>query len=212
MSDKQLRASWLSLHGEPLSGCAPPLEIWEAVQGHGNEADVRALLEHSVACADCATLWRLARELTTAPGEVSTPFPLWSHLWRPRWVASGVALAAVAAVFAFSFAPRLARRDATVVRGSESEALSPAGKVVLERAHPVLRWTGAPDGSRYAVTVSTSDLTILFRATDLLNPELELPSGVVAAVPAGGTVVWRVEATLVDGRRLRSKAFLSRLE
>ena len=215
MSDaeiEQLRAAWAVLaRGGPVAGCAVPEDIWEAVQGHRSEAQVRALLEHSIFCVDCAALWRLARELGAAAREAAVPIPLWTRVRRSRW-ASGAGVLAAAAVLALALSPRILHRDVAELRGGESDVLSPLGEPLLRRAHPVLRWSGAPEGSRYAVTVSTLDLTILYRTSDLSTAEVELKPAVLAGIPAGVTIVWRVDATLPDGRRLRSKAFLSRLE
>ena len=219
MSDAELeslRAAWAALPpSERPQGCTPPDDIWEAVAGRRTEEEVRTMLEHSLRCADCAALWRLARELTAAAGEstAEVPAPPVHFLRRARWVAGAGALAAAAAL-AVALAPRLTpRQEAPVVRGGESEALRPiAAGAGLPRTHPVLRWTGAPEGSRYTVTVSTTDLTVLYRKSGLAEPSLELPPEALSALPAGTEVVWRVEATLPDGRRMASGAFLSRLE
>ncbi len=214
MSDEELeglRATWAELpRGEPLPGCAAPEEIWEAVQGECPEARLSALLQHSITCSDCATLWRLARALDEAARPAVAPLPL-----RPRravWLAAAGALAA-AAVLAVALWPGPPRQDSAALRGSEAALLKPtAGEDVLPRAHPVLRWTGAPEGSHYSVSVSTEDLTMLYRTSGLSTAEVELPPAALGGVPAGGTVVWRVEATLPDGRVVKSMAFLSRLE
>jgi hypothetical protein len=212
--NEQLREMWAALPGgEPVPGCAPPEEIWTAVQGEASQAQVRALLQHSLLCAECATLWRLARELSAVAPAASLPVSLQAWTTGRRWLLGGGALAA-AAILAVAFWPVAApRQDSVVLRGNESAALRPVpGEEVLQRAHPILRWTGAPAGSRYGVSVSTQDLTMLYRASGLSTPEVELPAAALAPLPPGATVVWRVEATLPDGRVLKSTAFLSRLE
>jgi len=219
MSDAELealRAAWAALPpSERPRGCTPPDDIWEAVAGQRTEEEVRAMLEHSLLCADCAALWRLARELAVPAGigAAEAAAPPVHFLRRARWVAGAGALAA-AAVLAVALVPRLtARHEPPVVRGGEAEGLRPVpGMASLLRAHPVLRWTGAPEGSRYTVTVSTADLTVLFRKSGLSTPEVDLPPGTLAGVPSGAEVVWRVEATLPDGRRMTSRAVLSRVE
>jgi hypothetical protein len=215
---ESLRAAWAALPpSERPSGCSSTDDIWEAVAGHRTEEVVRGLLAHSVACADCSALWRLAHELAAAAGipeaAAAEGSPRRPSPWPGRWVAGAAALAA-AAVLAVALLPRLAgRHEPPVVRGAEAEMLrAAAGSRTLGRAHPVLRWTGAPEGSRYAVTVSTSDLTVLYRRSGLTVPELELPPGALSGVPPGGEVVWRVEAMLPDGRRMTSGAFLTRVE
>jgi hypothetical protein len=219
MSDAELemlRAAWASIPpGNRLPGCAPPEEIWEAVLGQRSEAQARVLLEHSVGCSDCAALWRLAHELSAAADAVE-PKPSSAEPARRslvRWAAPAGALAA-AALLAVVLWPRLSvPPEGPVLRGSESEGLrSEGGDVPLERAHPVLRWTGAPEGSRYTVTVSRRDLTVLYWASGLASPQVELPPAALSALPPGAEVVWRVEANLPDGRHLTSGAFLRRVE
>jgi len=171
------------------------------------------MLAHSIGCADCAALWRLAHELQTTDRAQVSPapvVPLRSRNWR--WLAGGGALAA-AAVLALVLVPRAGQREASpVVRGRDDGLLrqDPAAGT-LDRAHPVLRWSGAPEGSRYSVVVSARDLTLLYRKSGLDTPELEIPAEVLTGVPPGGDVVWRVEAIAPGGRRITSGAFLSRL-
>ncbi|HUM13799.1 MAG TPA: hypothetical protein VLT82_22820 [Myxococcaceae bacterium] len=222
MNEQQLealRAAWAARPPTaPGPGCPPPDAIWEAVAGQRAEDEVRTMLEHSLGCPDCSALWRLARELRSVdePRAAATfpagPVPLWRA--RPiRWFAAVGTLAA-AAVVALAILPRGGTHaPAPVVRGAEEFRLraDPASET-LPRAHPVLRWTGAPDGSRYTVVVSKRDLTVLFRKSGLAAAELELPADALADVPAGGEVVWRVEAIAPGGRRISSEAFLSRVQ
>ena len=221
MSDaevEKLRAAWAALPpSAPGPDCAPPDAIWEAVAGKRPEHEVRALLSHNLGCADCSALWRLARELGSAGREGAAVAPAEVVPLRragpPRWLVGAGGLAA-AAVLALLLLPRPGHRETTpVVRGSEDAVLAPDPAArTLDRMHPVLRWTGAPDGSRYTVVVSTGDLTVLYRKSGLASPEVEIPAESLAAVPAGGEVVWRVEAIAPGGRRISSGAFLSRVQ
>src|SRR5262249_13180892 len=72
MSDTELetlRAAWAArAPTSPGPECPAPDAIWEAVAGDRPEAEVRAMIEHSLQCADCSALWRLARELHGAAG------------------------------------------------------------------------------------------------------------------------------------------------
>jgi hypothetical protein len=219
MSDaelEQLRTAWAALPpGGRLSGCAPPEEIWEAVLGQRDEAQVRALLEHSVRCSDCAALWRLAHELGGAALalEASPAAPATLRRLPRRWAVAGGALAAAALLAGVLWPRASVAPEGPVLRGGDAEALrSVLDNLPLKRAHPVLRWTGAPEGSRYTATVSTRDLTVLFRASGLAAPEVELPPAALSSLAPGAEVVWRVEATLPDGRRLSSGAILTRVE
>ena len=126
----------------------------------------------------------------------------------------GAGTLAAAAVLAFVLLPRPGTRETSpIVRGGNEPSLRAApGAELLARSHPVLRWTGAPYGSRYSVVVSTRDLTVLYRKSGLTIPELEIPAEALSGVPAGTDLVWRVEAIAPGGHRLSSGAFLSRLE
>jgi hypothetical protein len=211
-----LRAAWAArAPSSPGPGCPAPDAIWEAVAGDRPEAEVRAMLEHSLQCADCSALWRLARELhgaagslrPTAQGDV-VPFRSRST----RWIA--VAGLAAAAALTFVLLPRTGRNvPAPVVRGTDGTVLlaDPATRK-LDRAHPVLRWSGAPEGSRYTVVVSTRDLTVLYSRSGVAQSELALPPEALSAIPPGGEVVWRVEAIAPGGRHTSSEAFVSQVQ
>lgn len=221
MNDRDLdalRAAWAARPPTaPGPQCAPPDAIWEAAAGKRPEDEVRAMLEHSVGCADCSALWRLAHELGGA-GEADSPVRSTEVISRARprptrWLVGAGALAA-AAVLAVLLVPRRAtREEPPVVRGTEEAAVRPdPASVTLDRKHAVLRWTGAPEGTRYTVVVSTRDLTVLYRKSGLATPQLELPEDALSGVPAGAEVVWRVEAIVPGGRRISSGAFLSRVQ
>jgi hypothetical protein len=196
------RAAWASLApSEPGPLCAPPDEIWGAVHGRLSQPRLRVLLEHSASCADCASLWRLARELS--PAEEPLRFP------RKLALAGAGALLAAALVVLVVLPRSAFRREQPMMRGAQPGGLRPvAPDEPLLRARPRLRWTGGAEGSRYAVTVSTPDLKTLYRADALSIPELDLPPGTLDPVPPGGSVVWRVEAVAPDGRRSSSATFL----
>jgi hypothetical protein len=211
-----LRAAWAATPATaPGPDCAAPDAIWEAARGDRPETEVRAMLAHSLGCADCSALWRLARELLAVEAEAGGPAPVIPLArFRPaRWLVGAGALAA-AAVLAFVLLPRPGTQETSlIVRGGNESMLRPApDAVLLARNHPVLRWTGAPYGSRYSVVVSTRDLTVLYRKSGLTAPELEIPAEALSGVPAGADLVWRVEAIAPGGRRLSSGAFLSRLK
>lgn len=221
MSEQELdalRAAWAARPPvSPGPDCPAADSIWEAVGGKCTEDQVRTMLVHSLQCADCSTLWRLARELHGAAGDLApdaegTVVPL-QRRHPPRWLAI-VGTVAAAAAIALVLLPRGASRSPEpVMRGTEGPALrADPGTGTLDRRHPVLRWSGAPEGSRYSVVVSTRDLTVLYRRSGVVATELELPPDALAEVPAGGEVVWRVEATTPGGRRISSEAFVSRVQ
>ena len=220
MSDPELdalRAAWAARPPtSPGPDCPPADAIWDAVAGQRPETQVHSMLAHNLHCPDCSALWRIARELHAAAGDVArgegTVIPL--QRTRPsRWLAVVGTLAAAAAV-ALVLLPRTpSRGPEPVVRGTEGPMLrADPATGTLERRHPVLRWSGAPEGSRYTVVVSTRDLTVLYRRSGVIGTELELPPDALADLPAGGEVVWRVEAIAPGGRRISSEAFVSRVQ
>ena len=220
---ERLRSAWAAMPpSERGPGCAPPDEIWAAVQGERSDDRARTLIEHAIGCADCATLWRLARELSVAAAtadaeERPAPAPVPASarvLPFRRPVVVGAGLLAAAAVLLVLVPRRLPPGGPPAeLRGTGGAELRMApGTESVFRNRATLRWTGAPPGSRYAITVSTPDLTVLFRATGLTATEVVVPADALAAVPSGSQVLWRIEAILPDGTRLASPAFMSRIE
>jgi len=209
-----LQAAWAALPpNAPGPECTPPEAIWDAVAGNRSEREVQAMLAHSLGCADCSALWRLAHDLRGASERSSAPSAV-IPLRRPapvRWLIGAGAL--VAALLALMLVPRGGPRETSpVVRGTEVAVLRADPETAsVDRAHAVLRWMGAPEGSRYTVVVSTRDLTVLFRKSGLVASQLELPPETLSTVPPGEEIVWRVEAITPGGRRISSGAFLSRL-
>lgn len=87
----------------------------------------------------------------------------------------------------------------------------PAGKP-LARDGCVLRWSGGPPGTLYAVEVAREDLTVLLRAEAVEESEYRIPENVLASLPPGATLFWRVEAVLPDAKRIESPVFRATLE
>src|SRR4030095_4923441 len=130
-----------------------------------------------------------------------------------RGCAPGWALSAAAALVLVSLPSEKSLAPDPVVRGTEATVLraDPATST-LDRRHPVLRWTGAPEGSRYTVVVSTRDLTVLYRRSGVVANELELPPDALSGVAPGGGILLRIRAIAPGGRRAASEAFVSRVQ
>ncbi len=196
--------------GKPAGGCDQAARIWPAVRGELREEEVRALLDHSIGCADCAAAWRLARELSAGAGPASPAARLFSIR---RWVApiAGVALAASLLLFARAHQPQT--DAAPAFRGAGDGAIQSLLPDVPQprREGLLLRWSGPP-GARYSLQVATASLDQLFRAHGLTEPQALVPAPALAGLPPGAQLVWRVEATLPDGRRVQSPAFRATLE
>jgi hypothetical protein len=188
-------------------GCAAPEKIWAAVSGDLPFAELRALTDHSVRCGDCSEALRLARELraASAPSKKAT-IPRWSP--GPRWLI-GVALAAgVAGLLAVSTNLRRNGTEPELERGvAAPEIRSALANARQPHASLVLRWWPYPRATRYTVTLATEDLRVLFQKSGLETPEVAVPPATLAGLSPRARLVWRVEATLSDGRSIESPAF-----
>jgi hypothetical protein len=61
------------------------------------------------------------------------------------------------------------------------------------------------------VTVARRDLEVLTVARELERPEFVVPGDVLSRLAPGESLLWQVEATLADGRKVRSATFSVRL-
>jgi hypothetical protein len=82
---------------------------------------------------------------------------------------------------------------------------------VLSRDQFLLTWTEGPAGTKYAVEVMTEDLRTLHVSSDLDTARFLVPPEVLARVPDLSRVLWRIEATMPDGRVERSRTFVVRV-
>ncbi len=241
-SDPTLRAleQAFASGGVPTPEACPPAEaLWSARHGEGDAEDRRRTVEHLARCAGCAADWTLLGPAEDSPmgaglrparaghspaptrhGPAPTPQATEPpRVRRPRrWP---LLLGAAAAVVLIVLVVRVPLdRDApppAVERSAESAGAAAiralAGTdAVLPRDRAVLRWTDLGPEARYTLDVAGEDLALLVTARGLARPEYALPAGALAAVPAGGSVTWRVEAVLPDGRRVASEAFRARVD
>jgi len=199
----------------PGAACPDPGRIWDAVHATLARDEAHAVVRHVADCPSCAAAWRLAM---TDPARASGP-----GAGGPRargGVGRGVAVAALAAAAALAVLVWLgAPERRSALPAAEFRDTAPAGiaslipdGTVLPRAAPVLRWTAAGPDARYRVELSLDDLTPLAVEHALVEPAWEIPAAVLARVPPGSTIVWRVEARLADGGTVTSPAFVHRVE
>jgi hypothetical protein len=186
-------------HGE----CSSPEKIWDAVAGRLSASRARALVDHSVGCGECAHLWRIARD-AQASDELRSTVPDPAPPWR-AWLGWG-SLAIVSAAAALAFV-LLRPAEPSVDRGrTGNAALSARMPTTLPRDGFRLQWTPAGEGARYQVLVTSTDLTVVDRASALSATEYQVPASRLASFPSGTTLLWRVEARLPDGKTLSSAA------
>lgn len=206
--DDALRRAFQDLPAtsRPRDDCPEPELLWDALAGSLSPAEQRRIVDHTAECRLCAHAWRLGYEMRSGVREANreTP-PVRSRRW-PLAVAASVLLAALVAVPLYFSPPpsnlRQPPRAEIVSALSEEIALSPAG---FE-----LRWKGPPEAI-YSVVVTTEDLRVVMRRTQLRVPELRVPAEALESLPPGATLLWQVEASLEDGTQLSSATFRARL-
>lgn len=100
-----------------------------------------------------------------------------------------------------------------IVRGAAEPALkSTLGDARQPRASLVLRWVPYAHALRYDVTLATPELRVLFHRSGVELAELAVPAPALEGLPSGARLVWRVEATLEDGRSVESPALTLELD
>jgi len=198
--------------GAPSTPSCPPAQrIWQASVGELGPGEVREVLDHVAGCAHCAWAWKLAVELDRdSPAvEDEDAVVVAAAAARPAntgWIWAGVAVAAVA-LFALTVPTLLPPpADPGPWRAGEVSQIRTTVER-LPRDAFVLRWEGAPEQVRFEVTVTTEDLRVLHRVTELEQPELLVPASSLDEVPDGGVVLWRVELVRADGTRTTGGAF-----
>jgi hypothetical protein len=157
-------------------------------------------------------VWRLARDVSEeafsdeiVPETARRP---------PRWVFAAAAAAAMLVigltVFQFSLQEN---RSTPIYRSDPSgvvESLIPSGSAVPKNEF-VLKWSG-PQGARYDVVVGDEDLRPLAEARMLEATDYRVSPEVLAGLPRGARILWRVVAELPDGRRVSSPTFANEVE
>ena len=219
LTDEHLREAF----GTAIRGDGPDAAtteaIWRAVSGACSPAELQALLEQVRACPELAEAWRMARAIhaevvpSQAPAPASTPTV--GHVvrgpatwWRQPAVVGAGAVMLMAAVALLVVQPGpVQNRGPGPMRADTIDLATTLDETPLQRDAAVLRWTAAPEGTVYGVTITTDALEPVARVGGLHAPEWQIPPESLAAVPAGTVLLWRVEAQLPDGTRQRSPTF-----
>lgn len=197
----------LAEKARPGADCPPSVDIWSAVGGELSGARTRELGLHTVACASCAELWRLARQVIIEGAIPDRQVPAAGRRFGAyRWagLAASVAVLATATVLLIQrpSAPPPALRAPEVQ--AKLRSLVPE-ETPLSRTHALLRWQG-PEEAIFSLTVTTGDLRPLFQVEDLDTGEFLLPAELLAGLPDDATLLWKVDARTPDGGEL-SQAF-----
>lgn len=196
--------------------CPRAERFYPAVRGELDARDLDALVEHAASCSACALAWRIARRAETAARQPSGATLLAApHRWR-RYAATVAALAAMLVLVIGLEWRRPGSEPALepgVTRRAEPVRIESAlDGETLARSDAVLRWRAPEEGLRYELWVTSENLEPIVHATDLERPQYRLSPERLRRLDDGARLLWRVETTLRDGSRLRSKTFISRLE
>jgi hypothetical protein len=215
LGDDRLRAAFVlseSLvveHGE----CPPPERLWESAREELRPQENEEVIRHLAACAECATAWRLARDLSGARAAAVTPIArprLARSAWAPFAAAAVILIAVGAALQLFTIHPTVA----PAYRADEGAWIRPAPESVrpMPRERFVLRFTPGPEGTTYDVRVTAKGLAPLARGIRIERAEFHVPPETLAALPRGTKILWQVTGYLPDGRVSDSETFISEIE
>jgi len=213
-----LRAAFASLSADAAPGpdCPAPDSIWEALRGGASDRAAAAIVDHTSRCHACAEAWRLGRELSGERRAVDRAVARTPALRTPAFgVWAGLAAAAALLIVAgIAVVLPLRERPPEATRAGEEKTIRSLVEETasLPRDACVLKWSAPETGARYTLRVGTPDLTPITSVQSLEQPEYQVPVKSLEKLPPGATIVWRVEATLPDGRRIASQAFMNRIE
>jgi len=212
LSTEELRRRFASLSEQAVPGdsCPTPEAIWDALRGEASSAQTESIVMHTAECPACAEAWRLGREFAGQSGAAARePVRRWPGRWTILALAASLVIVAGIAIqrIMWSPAPIPTRSAAELTIRSllgESEA--------LHRQACRLRWSEAGPQARYVVRVGGADLSMIDTSPSLDKPEYVVPEKSLEKIPPGATIVWRVEASLPDGRKMASPAFKNVIE
>jgi hypothetical protein len=186
--------------------------IWRAVAGELPAAERREIVDRMATDPSYAEAWRVADELWHASHEEGAT-GAGGHVrwWTQSWFATAAVLILGVSIVLASMLNRSPDNEYRNPVGYAVGSLVPSG-TFLSREGFRLRWTPAPQGSRYHVRVTTEDLRVLTTVEDLTVPELVIERERLATLPPGATVLWQVDAALPSGERVSSQTFVVRVQ
>jgi hypothetical protein len=217
----RLRRAFARAGSEPASDPVDPEQLWRAVRGRAEPAEVAALAERMTHDAALAEEWRLAAAFASAegedaarhddpagsPGTALEPANRGDHA---RWGSVVMALVAAAVLLVVAW-PRsdvvLPAGDPGELRGAAGGITALRGEGSVARDQATLAWSPVPGAMRYELYVSTSALEPVLTERALPSPSAVLPAAILRRLPAGTELLWRVEAVLDDEQRVVSPTF-----
>lgn len=194
------------------SECPDDEQIFQAASGALSVKQRRKLVDHTVACADCAESWRFARMLDQlsqqnphGSGEVAPAKAQGGKLIRLHWGGAAALAAAVVLVLGLSwFQPLQRDTPSTPVMRSAT-----AGKITSAVADQTLTpqacqlaWQLKPLSAEvtYDVKVTSDNVfNVLFQTSNLAATQVTVPAAALAGLPQGSHLLWQVTAIYPDG-------------
>jgi hypothetical protein len=209
VSDSSLQDAFVTLADLADDGrrCPDAEMLWKSARGELEPEEAEALLIHLGECGACAMTWRVTRDM--ADGDVAAPST--TREFSPtRWFPLAMAATVLVTVSVVGIWIGSGERQVEpVYRAPQSEWLQPVfpDGERLARDEFVLRWTPGPEGTTYAVHVTSEELEPLASALKLDEAEFRVPAEALTDLASGSRVFWQVTASLPDGRRADSESF-----
>jgi hypothetical protein len=201
----RLREAFASLNGGGPDDPVAADRIFDALHGQGTADERQAVVDQLVVNPAAMQAWRLARDMAADAA---------SHPWTlpAAWKWMSVAAAAMLVVALGWQVIPLTPAEEPVYRRVETRTIASAlpADAALERAHPVLRWTGI-EGARYRVRVFTSDLQLLEESAESTAPEHRLSQALLQRLDPATPILWHVEARRPGEAVVVSPTFRNRM-
>jgi hypothetical protein len=211
---EELEALWRRTVVSDPGECPSSEVLARGASGELSHAERADFARHLASCENCAALVRLypdvkawADRASSRPG-TSSP----SRSYRPAWLLAAAAVVALGTGLV----------AVTRLRPSESPSYRSGAAVelrsLLEPDRPLpraafrLRWTPGPAGSRYSVLVARENLAPIARAEGLTVPELLVEERLLADLPSGSNLIWKVRAISPGSSALASPTFVTTVE
>jgi hypothetical protein len=211
---EELESLWREAIVSADAECPTSDVLARGAAGELTHAERKALAEHLALCESCAGLVRLYPDVKDWADRASARRAATARGKGPRvaWLLAAAAVVVLGASLAV--VTRLRPAESPSYRtGSAAEIRSLVdGDRPLPRAAFRLRWTPGPAGSRYSVLVARENLAPITQERGLASPEFLVEERLLANLPPGSRVVWRVWAEPPGAPALASPSFVTMVE
>jgi hypothetical protein len=188
------------------TACPPAEQLFEAASGGLDRQQRLKIVDHVSRCGECAVAWRLAMELGARPVSPGAS-------GRARIPKFALAASVILAVGLTTYFVRQGHEEPPQYRDA-AHRLTPVSRTGdrLSRNSAVLRWSPGPEGSTYAVSLTTADLVPVLEKQDITSVELVVPAAMLEKIPSGEQLLWQVEVRLPTGQRIASQTYVVTLD